>query len=646
MPLSSRGVWLSVLMLALTVAAYAGSIFGQFLNWDDTVYVWQNPVVPKGITWAGIKYAFTTFDSSNYIPLTWLSYELDASLCRWLQSPPATLSQSGLQLDPSVFHLTNLILHVVNVQLVFRLLRELSGREGRSAVAALLFAVHPLHVESVAWISARKDVLSTLFLLLTVLAYLKYVRRPHWWRYALVCLFFVLGLSAKSILVTVPILLLAADLTVLHRLRSTSETPTDEPNPSASAERIDVRSPRRTLHFLIWEKVPLSIISLCFGLVTIAAQISGKAMTTTDPMPLPARLGHALSSYGWYLATTLMPYNLSPLYLHPSYDRAHWNPFGAETLGAAVVLIIVTIGVTWTSRKRPLSCFCWWWFVITLLPVVGLIQVGAQAYADRYSYVPHIGLIAFLVWEVDERLQSWSGSRAWQMGLAAALILGSTWLTVQQVAVWRDSATLWQHAIRLNPANFIAHANLAAWYGFLNRPEDSIREYQEVLKLRPDDAESHFDLALFQHRLGQLAEAEERYRDVLKLAPGHDRAAISLAALLWSRNRMDDAIQSLEKFAQGNPQSSAVWLRLGLMQKSRGRFDQASESLAQAVLLAPNDVDMRLNLGLVLSQLGKLPEAKLELETAVQLAPLRADCRFHLDHLLEQMGQRAEATRE
>jgi hypothetical protein len=391
-------------LACLALFAYRGIGRCGFVNYDDVLFVAANPPVQGGLTVAGQAWAWTTFHAGAYQPLTWTSLQLDATV-------------HGM--DPAGFHATSLILHALNTALLFGFLCGSTGDPWRSALVAGLFAVHPLHVESVAWISERKGTLSTFFAFLALSAYWRHARRPRWQTYVLVALAQVLSLLAKPMLVTLPVLLLLLDWWPLARWQGSWQ----------SATR------------LILEKVPLVLISVGFGLATVRAEDSASTLPSLDLVPWSLRVNNSLVASATYLGQTIWPARLAIYY--PFLPVA-----AVRALAGAALLAGITGFLCWL--KRPALVVGWLWFLITLLPVIGLVQVGDQSHADRYTYVPHVGLFIAMVWGFADLLDSLRASLPVRLGLATAVLIACTVLADRQVATWRNSITLWQHALEVS----------------------------------------------------------------------------------------------------------------------------------------------------------------------------------------------------
>jgi NADPH:quinone reductase-like Zn-dependent oxidoreductase len=492
------------LLIALTVAVFWGVQHNDFVSYDDPVYVTENPMVREGLTGRGVAYAFTGIVASNWQPITVLSHQLDVTL---------------FGVDPRGHHLVNLAFHAVNATLLFWFFRRTTGSIGRSAVVAALFALHPLRVESVAWIAERKDVLSTFFWLLTLIAYARYARKPTGTGYALVTLLFMLGLMAKSMLVTLPLVLLLLDFWPLRRFPGNSARPGE----------------RTALALgLVKEKAPLVVMSLVISGAAVYSQRAGAALRSAEAFPLYERVTNAVLSYAMYVVKSFWPANLAVFYPHPKTAIVLWQ------VGLAVlVLAAVTVAVLRAAHTRPYLAVGWFWYVVTLVPVIGLVQIGSQAMADRYSYVPGIGLAVMLVWGTADAV---AGSAMWTRVAAAAAIIVVAALGLQtraQVRVWRDSETLYRHALRVTNGNYPAHVNLG--YILAERGEfaEAARHFESAAEIEPNATEALYNLAGAHYLMGNHGRAAELYRQVLGINPddpeSHAKLALSLMRLGQTR---------------------------------------------------------------------------------------------------------------
>lgn len=608
-----------VALLALTIIAYAGVLQNDFVKFDDDVYVVNNPYTAAGLSRGGFRYAFTTFDSGNWIPLTFLSYQLDVTLFGF---------------RPAAFHAVNLALHALNGLLLFAWLVRVTGAHWRSFVVAALFAVHPLHVESVAWVAERKDVLSAFWLLVALFAYERYAVHTTARWYLATCVAFVLGLLSKSMLVTLPVLLLLIDVWPLERWARAGQTGQGQPGAVAG------RYPRRTTRALLLEKLPLMALAFVDGMVTIVAQGSGEttAIMSMAKLPLYLRIGNSLAAYGWYVARTVWPTGLSVIYVHPLRDL----PWGRVAL-AALLLAAISASVGRHGFRRPHLLFGWLWFLMALLPVIGLVQVGTQAYADRYSYIPHFGLIVLIVWEGGYWLGASPGGRRAAGVFVALATAACAWLTISQVTVWRTADTLFAHALAVNPKNWYAHL-LVGDICLRNGREDEARaHFQSVLKYYPRHSDALNSLGGIHQTREEWQDAEQWYRRAIESDSRHSAAMHNLVAVLKRQGRVAAAVDLLEVYVARRPGDAKMHHELGLIYARDGRMELARTQFALAVEIAPDDVAARNNLALALAQLGRHNEARSHLEMVVLQQPDNANAHVNLGVLLENAGELAAA---
>jgi protein O-mannosyl-transferase len=606
--LIARSLLVSLILVAATVVAYAPVRQYGFVNIDDAQYVSDNAAVSGGLSGPAISWAFTTGHAGNWHPLTWLSHMLDVELY-------------GLNAGPH--HLTSLLLHVANALLLFGLLHRMTGALFRSAFVAALFALHPLHVESVAWVAERKDVLSTLFLLLTIRAYLGYVRRPRPSRYALVLGLFALGLMAKPMLVTLPCVLLLLDYWPLARA-----------------------APLGAWRQLSLEKLPLLGLAVASSVVTFVVQQRAGAVKGLDALPLDHRLANAVMAYATYIGKMLWPVHLAAIYPYPA-SRPGWL-----VAGAAVGLIAVTVLTLRAARHHPYLPVGWLWYLGTLVPVIGLVQVGSQPMADRYTYVPLIGLFLIVAWGIPDLLAR-SSHRDLALGAAAGLvILGCAVATRRQVQPWRSSVALWQHALAATAENHRAHNNLGHALAREGRAGEAIAHYTEALRIKPDYAEAHNNLGFALAEQGRASDAIVHYSEALRVLPDYVEAHNNLGVALAGEGNDDGAIRHLSEAVRIEPGRAVSHNNLGAVLAKRGRLDEAIRHFSEAVRLEPAYVDAYKNLatahggkGTALAEVGKVDEAIREFREALRLAPPEADRHYHLAVMLVRSGRTSEAIR-
>ena len=544
--------------------AFAPALRNGFVGYDDPDYVVDNPHVRTGLTARTAAWALTAAHANNWHPLTWMSHALDVSL---------------FGMAPAGHHLTSVLLHVVNTLLLFVWLHGLTGRMGRSLFVALAFGLHPLHVESVAWIAERKDPFSTLFWMLALLAYTSYARRPGIARYLLVSMLLALGLMSKQMLVTLPLALLLLDWWPLGRGLN-----------------------RRT----VLEKVPLLALSAMASAAALWAQRAGGALASTDQLPLPLRLSNATVSYLRYVAKFAWPTHLSVSYPLSSSGIPTW-----KVAACLAVLVAVSILVVALRRRFPWLAAGWGWYMVTLIPVIGIVQVGMQAMADRYMYVPMIGLLIAIAWQAAESFHG-----RWVAVPAAAVLALWGMATWQQVHVWRDGLTLFEHAVAATPESFVAHDNLGVELDRRGRYEEALAQYGETLRLKPGDRNGmrNYAMANFAkgERLtaaGKVEESLAAYREAIAADPALASAHMALGVALSALGRNQEARRQFEQTVQLDPSNAEAYYDLGLMLAGEGDNAGALEQFDAAVRLRPAFGGAHLASSMTLYATGRYKEA-------------------------------------
>lgn len=596
-------------LAVLALAAYAPIGFDkyEFLNADDDEYVTENPQVKAGLTGPSLWWALTKFHSHNWHPLTWMSLQLD-----W----------QFYGSNASGFHVTNVLLHAANTALLFLALRSLTGATGRSAIVAALFAVHPLHVESVAWVSERKDVLSTLFWMLTLWAYSAYVSRPGWGRYLLTLIFFALGLTAKPMLVTLPCVLLLLDFWPLCRFGA------GQPAACGSAHHTQPQAAGWWIP--IREKLPF--FALVAGSVLLTLRAQQDIMQTLDSLPLRYRLANTPLAYLAYIGMMFWPMRLAIYYPHPGPDISF-----AWAAAATVLLLILTALALGQARRRPYLAVGWLWYLGTLVPVIGLIQVARQSYADRYTYVPLIGLFLLLVWGAYDLL----GRRrlAWAAPVVVGLVAACLVLTWRQLPVWRNSAALWQYTLAVSPSS-LAHENMARFLEKEGRIEEARREYAEGIRFGPS-ALAYNNVGHFLIRHGWTDEALQHFAQSLELYPDQVPAHYNIARIRLAQGKLDEAQRHLAEVIRLNPNYVDGRYYLGVVLERQGKFPQAERELMRALRSKPDSANARYHLGVVSEGQGRSYEAAKWFDFALQSDPNHAEAHTSLGALLALQGRLA-----
>ena len=613
---SAKGsVWMTLAVCGFLLVAvwlvFGRTIHYDFVNYDDNEYVTDNLHIQQGSAAQKLRWAFTARDAANWHPLTWLSHMLDYRL---------------YGLHAGGHHLTNVLLHAATAVLLFLTLRRMTGALWPSAFVAALFAVHPLRVESVAWVAERKDVLCGLFFVLTLLAYLGYVRRPSSrGRYFAVVALFALGLMSKPMLVTLPFVLLLLDYWPLGRFSG---------NPGV-------------LRRLVVEKTPLFVLMIFSCILTSMAQAQGEAIVPLDVMPVSARIANASVTYVVYVWRLFWPADLAVFY--PRHPLPLWMP--AASLAALGSVSIAA----WFWRKRfPYAFVGWFWYLGMLVPVIGLVQVGDQTMADRYTYLPQIGLGIAVAWGAAEiaRARHW---RPWALGAASAVSIAALMgCAYHQTSFWRDSESLWTRALACTSRNAVAHCNLGAIlidrgqteaaienfelavtlhpadagncnnYGAalqkLGRHKEAIAQFRAALKYGMGGPEPHAALAQSLMHCGRNEEAIAEFQKALKIQPDFVQAHSFLADIFAGQRRMDEAIAQLEEVVKIKPDYAEAHSNLGLALTGRGRMDDAVRHYRKAIELKPDYAEAYSNWGIALAKQGRIDEALTQFRTALVLA--------------------------
>ena len=572
----------ALICLVLTVvilAVYWQVTRNDFILYDDNVYITDNPHVQSGFTGKNIGWALTTTWSGNWHPLTWFSHMLDYQL---------------FGLNPRGHHLTNLFLHIANSILLFLTLRWASSATWPSALVAALFAIHPLHVESVAWVSERKDVLSTFFWLLTMLAYIRYAKRPKRTTYLLVVLLFALGLTAKPMLVTLPFVLLLLDYWPLSRfqLRGNYGSVGDvraEPTP----EKL---SPIR----LIVEKLPLFMLSGIVSAVAFWAQAKAGAMSGLEVIPAKWRMANALVSYVTYIGKLFWPENLAVFYPHPQDNLPIW-----QVVSAGLLLLILSIAIVRLAARYKYSIVGWLWYLGTLVPVIGLVQVGEQARADRYTYIPLIGLYLIIAWGLADLGKESRRLRTLLTVSATSILMVLALCTWQQAKLWRNSIDLFEHALEVTTNNYVAHYTLGNALALKGNLAGAIYHYKEALHIKPNYAEVHNNLGNALAAQGNLAEAVEHYKKSLLIMPDQGNTHRNLGVALDRQGKHEEAIRHYKEALRINPQDSQSHNNIGVTLAEQGKLEEAVVQFSQAVRINPNFTEAQRNLENGLRLLGK-----------------------------------------
>lgn len=661
---------LSLVLLIAVFGAFAPILSNAFVNYDDPDYVTTNAHVQHGLNWASLAWAFRSSEHGNWHPLTWLTHTLECQV---------------FGLKPWGHHLTSLLLHALNTCLVFVLFKRMTGAMWRSFMVAALFGLHPLRVESVAWVAEQKDVLSAAFGLLALWAYTRYAQRVHgpqsavhrpqprnlssesadhqsrekgrsearrgakfqisdfrfqirnsgWFYYLLALLLYAFSLMSKPMLVTMPFILLLLDYWPLGRFQESipAVPPASNPNPQPPATHH-----WRALGRLALEKGPFLLLALTSSVVTFLVQNKVGAVATLAGATPIARLANALVAYCRYLGKLVWPSHLAVFYPLPTF-------LAIEVLVAAALLLLgVSALVVALRRKRPYLPMGWFWFLGTLVPVIGLVQVGSQSMADRYSYLPSIGVLVVVVWSVHALISSWRYHRIAALLLAAVPLLAFGWLTRQQAGYWRDSGTLFEHALAVTGPNTTVYWHLGD-YAFIDRANlpEAVDYYRKALELDPSFPDAHFQLANALYRQGAREEAVREYEEALRCRPGWARVHSNFGYVLESMGRLDDALAQLREAVKLEPASAEAQSNLGRVLYRKGALAESIDHLQRAMALNPAVPDIHNTLGLALEATGRQDDALREFEVAVRLKPDFAYAHLCIAQALLKQGRREDA---
>jgi tetratricopeptide (TPR) repeat protein len=591
-----------VLAIYFVLAVSALLVFWQvrnfdFVNYDDNKYVYENPHILNGLTADSAPWAFTTGHASNWHPLTWLSLMLD----RQLFGP-----------SPAGFHLTNLFFHIANTLLLFLVLKQMTKAIWQSAFVAALFALHPMHVESVAWITERKDVLSTFFWMLTLLAYFVYVSRPSVFRYIVTLTVFAFGLMAKPMLVTLPFVLLLLDYWPFHR-------------------KISWR--------LLVEKIPFFVLLVISSVITFLVQRSSGAVSNIDALSLNDRIANVLLSYAQYIGKMFWPSNLAIFY---PLNISGNIPF-RQTAMCALLLLGISLLVVRLGRNQRYLPLGWFWFVGTLIPVIGIVQVGQQSYADRYTYIPYIGLFIMIAWGLPQLLSKLP-QRKIVLGVLMILVLATLGICAhRQTSYWKNSVTLFSHTIEVTQNNYVAYNNRGLAYDDLGRGAEAMEDFSQAIRIKPDDAEAYTNLGTVYTRLGRYSEAIDVHKQAIKFRPGLALAHYNLGNACYALGHWPEAVEAFRQAIRIKPDDVEANYNLGNTYYVLGRYTDAVNVFEQAVRIKPNYAEAHNNLGLAYTALGRYTDATNVFEQAIKIKPDYAEAHNNLGIAYDDLGRFTDA---
>ena len=630
-------VAISVFLAALVWLAFGQTLHNEFVSYDDGDYVYENPQITNGLTFRGIQWAFTHVHAANWHPLTTISHMLDCQLY-------------GLQ--PWGHHLTSIVLQAAAAILLFLALRRLTGNLWPSAFVAAVFAIHPLRVESVAWVSERKDVLSGVFFMLTLLAYARYARsaRHSFGKYITVVTLFALGLMCKPTLVTLPFVLLLLDYWPLGRFQKTEDRRQRTSSKGQDSQGSSIGAPSAFQHFsvsvfkelsvvrgLVVEKIPLFALSAASCVATTLAQ--KQALEKHLAMTFMERAGNAVVSYATYLGQMFYPAHLAILYPHPEANLG----MAAVILSFLFLLALSAAFFVW-RRKYPFALVGWLWYLGMLVPMIGLVQVGSQARADRYTYLPQIGLYLLVTWGALELFTKWGFGRKILVVPAFLVIVVLAACTYHETFYWENSEKLWKHAIDNTSNNDIAHYNLGSvLLRKLGQPDAAVVEFQRALQIKPDYGDADVDAGSALMVMGRTDEAIGYFQRALQIKPDFAEAWSNLGSALLRKGQVDEAIQCYEKAVAIAPGSSDLHYNLGRALARKANWGGAIVCYEAALRIQPNDAKVHNNMGAALAEVGRTDEALRQLREALRINPNYPDAHYNLGGVLAHLGQREEA---
>jgi protein O-mannosyl-transferase len=537
-------VMMPIALAAVTVLLYLPTVGYDYINYDDPVFVYENPHVTAGLTPAGVRWAFEIHGPSQWHPITWLSHMLDVEL---------------FGLSPGGHHAVNVLIHAASTVLLYWLLVGATGARWRSAAVAALFGWHPTRVESIAWVAERKDVLCGLFVIATLWAYVHYARKPGVQRYALVVFAYALALMSKPMAIVVPALLLLLDYWPLARLRRSTS--------------------------IIVEKLPLLLMALGATYLSYLAQLDAGAVASLEETPIAPRLANAIVSCVRYLRMAIVPTHLAVF-----YPRQLWQVW--QVIGCAAILLAVTGAVV--SSRKPYAIVGWAWYLVALAPVIGIVQVGDQAMADRYTYLPFVGIFVLLVWSIAEA--AGRVRRGVVAGATAIALTVYACATATQVAHWHNSLTLFSHALEVNEQNYLAHYNLGVALAEQGRLTEAAEHYARSAALSPKYLGPRINLGIVAEQLGDYALADRQLREALRIEPGNRAARFGMARLRAQQGRHAEAVSMYEQLTREHPDDVDAYVNLGASLEMLGERARAEAAYREALRINPNDADARANL--------------------------------------------------
>ncbi len=604
---------IALILVLVTVSLYWPATGSEFINSDDGLYVYENHVVKRGFTVAGINWAFTSLEAANWHPITWLSHMVDVEL---------------FGMNAGGHHFTNLALHALNAVLLLFLMMRMTGARWPSVIVAALFALHPLHVESVMWVSERKDVLSTLFWILATLAYAGYARKPGAWRYLGVVILFLIGIMAKPMLVTLPFVFLLLDFWPLGRVTRGGLRSFQHAGQHSSIRR------------LVYEKLPLFIISAVSCWVTWIAQAGSGAIKTMDLIPFSVRVTNAVISYATYLAKIVWP---DPLAFHyPLHADIQLGKF----FFAVLLLITITLVAGLHARRFPYIITGWLWYLGTLVPVIGIVQVGTQAMADRYTYIPLTGVFFIIAWGwLDLTAKRRIPLKLLSVVLAIGWLSGLSFVTRHQIHYWKDSISLLGHTLEVTTGNYGAHSNLGLALSAAGRQDEAIEHFHRALEINPRFVQAINNLGQAYEKKGNRTAAVEQYLEAIRIDPKFADSRYNLGNIFAQRGLTRKAEKQYRLALQIRPADPEILNNLGNVLAATGEYAEAVRLYRRALGSIPDAIKIKNNLGVTLFRQGQLEAARNIFKEIVARYPGHADAYYSIGYICEKQGHLAKAGR-
>lgn len=592
---------LCIILSGITLFTFSDLRNHGFINYDDNEFILENEHIRNGFSIDSLTYAFTDINSGIWHPITWLSHILDCQL---------------YGLNPMGHHWNNLIFHILNVLLLFVILQKITGASYRSFFVALLFAIHPIQIESVAWVSERKNVLSTFFYLLCVLSYISYVKEQKFGKYILFILFYILGLMSKPMMVTMPFVLLLLDYWPLGRLKVGEDNGCVNPRPLKGNLTI------------IIEKIPLLIIAIIFSIISWKSQYTSGAMTELKDIPLFARIELSLVSYMKYLYKIIWPHKLAFYYPYNN-NIPMW-----ETIVASLILILISLFSVYYFNKKKYFLFGWLWFLIIIFPVIGLVHLGDQAMADRYMYIPCIGIFIFIVWAGNDLITHLPFNKTISISVCLVITILLSLLSVKQLKTWENNYSLYTHAIAVTENNYVAHGNLGAVLLNSGKTDEAIYHLNKALEIKPQDRKSHFDMGTAMAAKRMYNEAKKHFNVILKSYPDDIETIVMLGRIHFDMEEYEKSIHCFSTILKQNPTHFQALEYLGNNYLRLNRPEMAKKYFLSAIKVHPDSPSILFILGTIFHNEGDLKKAEYYYKMALRYKPDLKEAIINLNNIM------------